>query len=221
MARHAGHVDPRTLYVGHAVGRTAEKNNVSCSQVGDEGTGQFSKYAAFGIEHKIGIVGSDGTDVGIVNHSRIAAFSENVLFPVDPNSTLFLEHIQHFNEIIVLEIPIRPRIHNDFKGLVNVKFVDDDQTDDELGDNVQAVLWEVQSVHITRLDGRLQRSQFNEIVNTGRQKSSTRDATDVVTSTTDALERRGDISGTADLQHQVNRPDVNTHFQRRGRDDGT
>ena len=39
MARHAGHVDPRTLYVGHAVGRTAEKNNVSCSQVGDKGTG--------------------------------------------------------------------------------------------------------------------------------------------------------------------------------------
>ena len=54
--------------------------------------------------------------------------------------TLFLEHIQHFYEIIVLEIPIRPRIHNDFKGLVNVKFVDDDQTDDKLGDNVQAVL---------------------------------------------------------------------------------
>ena len=212
MARHAGHVDPGALYVGHTVGRATEKNHVSCSQVGDEGTGQFSENTSFGIEHKIGIVGSDGTDVGVVNYSRIAAFSENVLFPVDPNTTLFLEHVQDFNEIIVLEIAIRPRIHNDFEGLVNVKFVDDDQTDDELGDNVQAVLWEVQSVHIARLDGRLQRSQFNEIVNTGRQKSSTRDATDVVTSTTDALERRGDISGTADLQHQVNRPDVNTHF---------
>ena len=199
MTGDARDVHPSSLDVGHPVRRPTQQNHIAGPQVGNEGPRQFPENGAFGVEHQVGIVRCDGSDVGVVNHSRVPALSEDVLFPVNPNPALFFEHVQHFDEIVVLEVSIGPRIHDDFVGLIDVQFVDNDQADDELRHHVKAILWEVKPVHVTGLNRSLKGRQFDEVVHAGRQETRTGDTAHVVASTTDALESGCDVAGTADL----------------------
>ena len=81
-----------------------------------------------------------------------------------PNPSFFFEHIQNFDEIVICEVAIRPCIDNDFVGLINVKFIDDDKANHELSHDIEAIFWKIKTIHVTGLNGCLQRSQFNQII---------------------------------------------------------
>ena len=196
-----------------AVGRAAEENDVAGPQAGHERGGQLPEDGSLGVEHKVGVVRCDGSDVGVVDHAGVSALPEGVLFPVHPNSPFVLQQVEHFDEIVVREIPVAPSVDDDFVGLVDVQLLVDDQANEELRDDVKAVLWEGQAVHVARLNRRLEGGKFEQVVHRGRQETCTRNPTNMVAGTADALQGGGDVAGGADLDDEVNRANVDAHLE--------
>ena len=197
----------------HAVGRATEENDVAGPQAGHEGGGQLPEDRTFSVEHEVGVVRCNGPDVGVVDHPGVSALSEGVLFPVDPDSSLVFQQVQHFDEIVVREIPVAPCVDDNLVGLVDVKLLVDDQTNEELGDDVEAVLWEGQAIHVARLNRRLEGGKFQQVVHRGRQETCTRNATNMVACAANALQGGGDVAWGADLDDEINRTDVDAHLK--------
>ena len=139
--------------------------------------------------------------------------------PVDAGDSLR----QVFNRPIELgprKIPIRIGPAHEREQLVHVPILRGDLGHDLLRQNVQRRLGNSHAVEQPPTHGPEQGERFHQFVSRQRHQPALRNQPQRMARAADPLQERRDRAGRADLDHQVDVPDVDAQLQRSGRHDG-
>jgi hypothetical protein len=124
------------------------------------------------------------------------------------------EHLDDAVEFFARQISIGPRRTNELEERIFIPIFGGSGGDDLLGENIQRLFRNQQTIKLTASNTTQQRSAFDEFIATQRKDTAFRHTATFVLRATRALQQRRDGARGGELADEINRPDVDPKLER-------